>query len=175
MKYLFLLLLLSSCAGTRLSQKESERAVSNYYAAHPEAQRSISHAPIDRGASAALPPAKAGVLSGIGKVFSTPEGTARRHAVKLAKASVPKKVGKGAVYAPKATEVVNAYKPKSAVVKADSGAIVTTIGKNKAPAATAPNATATSTESTGISWWWLLVPAAGVALYLYRKTLPFLG
>ena len=116
---------------------------------------------------------KPGILSGISQVFSTPAGRAHRQAVRLARAAVPRKLGKGAVYAPKATEVVNAYKNTAAVINADSGAIVTAIGKNKASAATAPNATATTTTSKGISYWWLLIPAAGLALWLYRKTIPF--
>ena len=105
--------------------------------------------------------------------LSTPEGSARRQAVRLARANVPRKLGKGAVYAPKASEVVNAYKPKAAVINADTGAIITAIGKNKASAATAPGATATTTTSKGLSWLWLLVPAAGLALWLYRKSIPF--
>ena len=129
------------------------------------------HSDNNRSASPSTP--KPGILSGIGSVFSTPAGIARRQAVRLARAGVPKKLGKGAVYAPKATEVVNAFKPRAAVINADSGAIVTAIGKNKASAATAPNATATTTTSKGISYWWLLIPAAGLALWLYRKTFPF--
>ena len=151
-------------------------------AAHVTGCTSSRRASDERPSAAQMaPPAKpdtvrtppAGILSGIGQVFSTPAGIARRQAVRLAKASVPKKLGKGAVYAPKATEVVNAYKNTAAVINADSGAIVTAIGKNKASAATAPNATATTTTSKGISYWWLLIPAAGLALWLYRKTIPF--
>jgi len=105
--------------------------------------------------------------------LSTPEGSARRQLRKDARAAVPRKLGKGAVYAPKATEVVNAYKPKAAVINADTGAVVTAIEKVKAPLAIGAGATATSTTSKGLSWWWLLVPAAGLALWLYRKTIPF--
>ena len=101
--------------------------------------------------------------------LSTPEGSARRQAVRLAKASVPRKLGKGAVYAPKATEVVNAYKNKAAVINADSGAIVTAIGKNKASAATAPNATATTSTSKGVSYWWLLLLAIPAGWWVYKK------
>jgi len=107
------------------------------------------------------------------RLFSSPEGSARRQQRKLARAQVPRKLGKGAVYAPQAREVVSSYKPRAPVIKADSGAAVTAIGKAKAPVASAPGATATATESTGLSWWLLLLPAAGLAFWLYRKTIPF--
>ena len=106
--------------------------------------------------------------------LSTPAGSARRQARKDARAAVPRKLGKGAVYAPKATEVVNAYKNTAPVINADSGATVTAIEKVKAPLAIGAGATATQTNpTTGLSWWWLLIPAAGLALWLYRKTFPF--
>ena len=125
-------------------------------------------------ADTARPVAAPGILSGIGQVFSTPQGIAHRQAVRLAKASVPRKLGKGAVYAPKATEVVNAFKPRAAVINADTGATVMAIEKVKAPLAIGAGATATQTNpTTGLSWWWLLIPAAGLALWLYRKTFPF--
>ena len=118
--------------------------------------------------------AKPGILSGIGRLFSTPAGIERRQAVRLARASVPRKLAKGAVYAPQATQVAVGYKNRAAVVLADSGATVTAIGKVKAPVASATGATATQTNpTTGISWWWLLIPAAYVAFRVYRSTIPF--
>ncbi len=111
--------------------------------------------------------------------LSTPEGSARRQArkdVRAAKVRVPFLIGKGAVNAPQATEVVNGgNKSQGPTTNADSGAVVTNtqIEKNKAPAAIGDGATATSTEQNGLSWWWLLVPVGIGALWLYRKTLPF--
>ena len=105
--------------------------------------------------------------------LSTPEGSARRQARKDARAAVPRKLGKGAVYAPNATEVVAAYKNKAAVINADTGAVVTAIEKVKAPLAIGAGATATATTTKGLSWLWLLVPAAGLAFWLWRKTIPF--
>ena len=120
------------------------------------------------------PSAPPGILSGMGRIFSTPAGIERRQAVRLARASVPRKLAKGAVYAPQATQVAVGYKNRAAVVLADSGATVTAIGKVKAPVASATGATATQTNpTTGISWWWLLIPAAYVAFRVYRSTIPF--
>ena len=65
-----------------------------------------------------------GILSGIGNVFSTPAGRAHRQAVRLARAAVPRKLGKGAVYAPAAKQVVSAYKSRAGVaVAADSATV----------------------------------------------------
>ena len=65
-----------------------------------------------------------GILSGIGQVFSTPAGRAHRQAVRLARAAVPRKLGKGAVYAPAAKQVVSAYKSQAGVaVAADSATV----------------------------------------------------
>ena len=120
------------------------------------------------------PAERPGILSGIGRIFSTPAGTANRQAVRLARATGPRKLAKGAVYAPQAKQVVAAYKPSAAVVLADSGATVTAIGKAKAPLAVGPGATATQTNpTTGLSWWLLLIPAGYVAWRVYRSTIPF--
>ena len=125
---------------------------------------------------------KPGLLSGIGTLFSTPTGIAHRQAVRLARAAVPRKLAKGAVYAPQARQVVAAYKPTAAVVLADSGATVTAIGKAKAPVAIGAGATATQAVekpgfwgavASGLSLWWLLIPAAYVGWRLYRSTIPF--
>ena len=65
-----------------------------------------------------------GILSGLGQVFSTPAGRAHRQAVRLARAAVPRKLGKGAVYAPAAKQVVSAYKSRAGVaVAADSATV----------------------------------------------------
>ena len=56
--------------------------------------------------------------------LSTPEGRAQRQAVRLARAAVPRKLGKGAVYAPAAKQVVSAYKSRAGVaVAADSATV----------------------------------------------------
>ncbi|OGX80851.1 hypothetical protein BEN47_06225 [Hymenobacter lapidarius] len=119
------------------------------------------------------PPGHVSKPAGLLGFLSTPAGSARRQQRKTLRAATPKKLGKGAVYAPLATDVVNAYKPRQAVIRADSGAVVTAIDKVKAPVAIGAGATATSTTSKGISLWWLLLPAAGLAYWLYRKTIPF--
>ena len=68
--------------------------------------------------------ASPGILSGLGQVFSTPTGRAHRQAVRLARAAVPRKLGKGAVYAPAAKQVVSAYKSRAGVaVAADSATV----------------------------------------------------
>jgi hypothetical protein len=72
--------------------------------------------------------AKPGILSGIGNVFSTPEGRARRQQLRLAKASAPK-VGKGGVLAIN-SNVSNGFKSTAAVVTADTGAVVSNNGDN---------------------------------------------
>ena len=65
-----------------------------------------------------------GMLSGLGQVFSTPAGRAHRQAVRLARAAVPRSIGKGAVYAPAAKQVVSAYKSRAGVaVAADSATV----------------------------------------------------
>ena len=106
-----------------------------------------------------------------GFFLSTPAGIERRHARRLAKASVPRRLGKGAVYAPLATQVAAGYKNRAAVINADSGATVTAIEKAKAPLAIGAGATATQTNpTTGLSYWWLLlllIPAGWLARKLF--------
>ncbi|MBF9239733.1 hypothetical protein I2I05_20235 [Hymenobacter sp. BT683] len=58
-------------------------------------------------------------------------------------------------------------------VAAGAGAVATTVTKPKAPVAAAPGAVATATTEQGLSYWWLLVPVAGV-LYWQRKRLAML-
>lgn len=113
----------------------------------------------------------------LNRIFSTSEGTARRQQRKLARARVPRSIGKGAVYAPQALKVVNAYKPRAAVINADSGATVTAIGKNKAPAATAAGATATATTKEAASWkvWALWIGVVGGALGLWYLAAPLVA
>ena len=128
----------------------------------------------DTAAAYVSPSQAPGFLSHIGTVFSTPAGVERRQARKLARASVPRKLGKGAVYAPHATQVAVGFKNRAAVVSADSGATVTAIEKVKAPLAIGAGATATQTNpTTGLSWWLLLIPGAWIAWRLYRATVPF--
>lgn len=143
---------------------------------HADSQGSVGRQPVPNHAQP-VPGPRWSIL----RPFSTPEGTARRQAVRLARAAGPRKLGKGAVYAVN-SDVVSAYKPAAAVVRADSGAVVSTIGKNKAPAATGTGATATSTTTkpgfwgavaAAFNWWWLLLPAGYVAYRLWRKTVPF--
>ena len=85
-------------------------------------------APVATIEPVAIAPAP-GILAGIGNVFSTPQGRADRQAVRLAKAAVPRSIGKGAVYAIN-SKVAAAYKPKAAVVNADSGATVSNAASN---------------------------------------------
>lgn len=56
--------------------------------------------------------------------LSTPAGSARRQLRKDARAAVPRRLGKGAVYAPAARQVVSAYKATAPTTAADSGAVV---------------------------------------------------
>lgn len=117
---------------------------------------------------------KPGPLSSIGKIFSTPEGTARRQARKDAAATVPKKLGKGAVYAPAAKEVLYVWKADGSVALASDSATATVTDNTKAgqrggAAATAPGATATTTTKNGLPWWPFALAAVLVGAYVYRK------
>lgn len=102
-----------------------------------------------------------GPLSGIGRLFSTPEGVARRQAVRLAKASAPKigKKAQGAIITGNGNnDVKQAQSTKEAgpATNAGAGAVVsnTDINKNKGAAATAPHATATDNDvKPGFPWW----------------------
>jgi hypothetical protein len=133
------------------------------------------------------PAQKPGLLSGIGRVFSTPKGTARRQARKDAAATVPKKLGKGAVYAPAAKEVLYAWKPDAPVVQADSNATVYAASSTKGPAVAGHDNTVTVLAPLTL---WQKVKAAlgiggmvgGVGLVLllavgwkYRRRLPVVG
>jgi hypothetical protein len=118
-----------------------------------------------------------GILSGIGNVFSTPEGRARRQAVKLAKAAVPRSIGKGAVYAPLATEVINAYKPRATVAVASDSATLQVATNAVAGHDNTATQTATTQEApsvgatiakaiTGPLGYVLAIAAAGAIGYL---------
>ena len=85
-------------------------------------------APVAALAPIAVLPAP-GLLSGLGNVFSTPQGRADRQAVRLARAAVPRSIGKGAVYAVN-SKVATGYKAKAPTVQADSGATVSTAAAN---------------------------------------------
>jgi hypothetical protein len=72
-----------------------------------------------------------GPLSGIGRLFSTPEGRANRQAVRLAKAAVPRKLGKGAQYAPNALQAANGgNKPQAPTTAAAPAATVSNAAEN---------------------------------------------
>lgn len=136
-------------------------------------------------------PARSGILSGIGNLFSTPEGRANRQARKDARAARPKTpffIGKGAVNAPNNTgKILNAGNKGGPVANGDTGAVVTNtaIDKNKGSVAAGPNATATQTTTKpgfwstafatvlGNVWVWLL--ALLVLLWVVRKRLPVVG
>ncbi|GAB3303767.1 hypothetical protein [Hymenobacter tenuis] len=165
---LFLLLwLVSSCRGSRLPEKPAP-GVPELTAQKPDVvQDSKAHAVAHATAHAEKP----GILSGVGRIFSTPEGTARRQARKDVAATVPRKLGKGAVYAPAATEVVAAYKSKAPVINADSGAKVATATEGVAQAGEGNSATQ---ERNGLPWWPFFLGGALVLTWIFRKTLlPF--
>ena len=61
--------------------------------------------------------------------LSTPQGRADRQAVRLARATVPRSIGKGAVYAIN-SKVATGYKAKGPTVQADSGAMVSNAASN---------------------------------------------
>ena len=141
-----------------------------------------------------LPPvpnhASAGLLSGLGNVFSTPQGRANRQAVRLARAAVPRSIGKGAVYAIN-SKVAAGYKPKAAVVNADSGATVSNAAANAQQQTVKGNGNKLqakqanpTTEAPGplaviannLTGWipWAL-GAALVLAVVFRKRLPLIG
>ncbi|MDB5270085.1 MAG: hypothetical protein JWP58_3125 [Hymenobacter sp.] len=63
-------------------------------------------------------------------------------------------------------------KPKASVA-VGPGAVATTVTKPKGPVAAGPGSNATATTYSGISYWWLLVPLAGL-LWWQRKRLALL-
>ena len=131
-----------------------------------------------------------GILSGIGDIFSTPQGRADRQAVRLARAAVPRKMGKGAVYAVN-SKVVTAYKAKAPTVLADSGATVSNAAANAQqqtvrgndnhlqakqanPTAEAPGPLAVLANNlTGWIPW--AIGGVLVLAVVFRKRLPFIG
>ena len=61
----------------------------------------------------------------------------------------------------------------AASVAAGPGAVATTVTRPKGPVAAGPGSTATATTQSGLSYWWLLVPLAGL-LWWQRKRLVLL-
>lgn len=82
----------------------------------------------------------------------------------------PKKLGKGAVYAPAATEVVASYKPKAPVMAADTGAWVAVSEKGTAVAGQG-NQVPTE-NNTGIPWWPFAVGGFGLLALLIALRKP---
>ena len=131
-----------------------------------------------------------GILSGIGNLFSTPQGRVDRQAVRLAKASVPHSIGKGAVYAIN-SKVATGYKAKGPTVQADSGAIVSNAASNAQqqtvrgdgnklqakqanPTTEAPGPLAVLAQNlTGWIPW--AIGGALVLAVVFRKRLPVIG
>ena len=142
------------------------------------------------GITGTAPSQVPGVLSGIGHIFSTPQGRADRQAVRLARATVPRSIGKGAVYAVN-SKVVTAYKAKAPVVQADSGATLSIAAANAQqqtvrgndnqlqakqanPTQEAPGPLAVLANNlTGWLPW--AIGAALVLAVVFRKRLPFIG
>ena len=88
--------------------------------------------------------------------------------------TAPKKLGKGSVYAPAATEVVAGYKPKAPVLLADTGAQVAI--SEKAPAVAGEGNQVPTENNTGLPWWPLAVIGAGLLVgFVFRKRIPFLS
>ena len=131
-----------------------------------------------------------GILSGLGHIFSTPQGRADRQAVRIARAAVPRSIGKGAVYAVN-SKVVTAYKAKGPTVQADSGATVSNAAANAQqqnvkgngnklqakqanPTQEAPGPLAVLAQNlTGWIPW--VIGGALVLAVVFRKRLPFIG
>jgi hypothetical protein len=63
-------------------------------------------------------------------------------------------------------------KPEASVA-VGPGAVATTVTKPKGPVAAGPGSNATATTESGLSYWWLLVPLAGL-LWWQRKRLALL-
>ena len=148
----------------------------------------IKHSDNNRSASSSTP--LPGILSGLGNVFSTPQGRADRQAVRLARATVPHSIGKGAVYAVN-SKVATGYKAKGPTVQADSGAIVSNAASNAQqqtvkgdgnklqarqanPTTEAPGPLAVLAQNlTGWIPW--AIGGALVLAVVFRKRLPFIG
>ena len=86
--------------------------------------------PVPEAVRPVVAPAVPGFLSGLGNVFSTPQGRADRQAVRLARAAVPHSIGKGAVYAVNSKVTNGGNKPTGPVTQADSGATVSNAAAN---------------------------------------------
>lgn len=111
------------------------------------------------------------------RVAKLPAKVQRRYRrnVRAAKPSVPLIQGRAAVNAPAATQVVASYKPRAAVVLADSGAVVTTAQSKNGPAVVGDgNDLRTTKESPAkyIVGGVLLLLAVGYGAYRLRKSLP---
>ena len=148
----------------------------------------IKHSDNNRSASPSTP--LPGILSGLGNVFSTPQGRADRQAVRLARATVPRTIGKGAVYAIN-SKVAQAYKAKGPTVQADSGAIVSNAASNAQqqtvrgdgnklqakqanPTTEAPGPLAVLAQNlTGWIPW--VIGGALILAVVFRKRLPLIG
>lgn len=131
-----------------------------------------------------------GLLSGIGNLFSTPQGRANRQAVRIAQAAVPRKLGKGAIYAVN-SRIASAFKAKAPTVLADSGASVNNAAANSQQQAVKGNGnqlTAKQANPTqqaagplavlmqNLTGWipWVLAGAFILAV-VFRKRLPIVG
>ncbi|MGY3091071.1 hypothetical protein ACVWYF_004135 [Hymenobacter sp. UYAg731] len=147
----FLFLLAAHVTGCRTSHPVDERgnagivplAANHATTLHDSLPNRVSPAPFTRFTDA------------IG--LSTYAGRARRQVVKLARATIPRKIkiGKGGQYAPLATVALNAGNKGGPIAHADSGATLTqtVVNKNKAALAAGPNATATQTTvKPGFPW-----------------------
>lgn len=114
--------------------------------------------------------------------ISTPEGRARRQARKDAAATVPRSIGKGAVWAPLATDVVNAYKPRQTVAVARDSATLQVASNAVAGRGNTATQTATTQQAkdwkavlagpVGVTGAIVLALAGGYALYLLFPLLP---
>ncbi|MCC2547730.1 hypothetical protein LJY25_14840 [Hymenobacter sp. BT175] len=92
---------------------------------------------------------KSGIFSAVGDLFSTPEGKAHRREVRLKKAAVPRKLGKGAVYAPdNQGQIAAAWKNAAPIANADSGAVVHQAASKTGPAIVGDGNTVTQPAAT---------------------------
>jgi hypothetical protein len=119
-----LALCLSACTNSKVGGPDAR--LNAELVTHPVGLDSTNMSPTSM--SVTPPP---GPLSGIGHLFSTPEGRANRQAVRLAKAAVPRKLGKGAQYAPNALQAANGgNKPQAPTTAAASAATVSNAAEN---------------------------------------------
>ena len=147
------LLLAAHVTGCRPSRPATERPTAGIAAPYTPTRPDSTAAPCIEQ--------PAGILSGIGTVFSTPAGIARRQAVRLAAAAVPRSIKvKDGAFSWGGDAVAIGKKAGPAIVKSDSA---TQQVATNAVAGRGNTATQTATETRAKDWKAVLAGPVGIA------------